>query len=73
MGLGTGSRNMTGTTDGPSSAQGCGNGDLMNSFGIFLQGLLAVMAFSILMCEYIRVCAQLRAALRAVVTPAGWM
>lgn len=24
----------------------------MDSFGIFLQGLLAVMAFSILMCEY---------------------
>lgn len=32
--------------------RGCKNGALMDSFGIFLQGLLAVMAFSILMCEY---------------------
>lgn len=32
--------------------RGCENGALMDSFGIFLQGLLAMMAFSILMCEY---------------------
>lgn len=32
--------------------RGCENGALMDSFGIFLQGLLAVMAFSTLMCEY---------------------
>lgn len=31
---------------------GCENGALMDPFGIFLQGLLAVMAFSTLMCEY---------------------
>nr|XP_020448926.1 store-operated calcium entry regulator STIMATE-like [Monopterus albus] len=31
--------------------RGCKNGALMDSFGIFLQGLLAVMAFSTLMCE----------------------
>lgn len=31
---------------------GCANGALMDSFGIFLQGLLAMMAFSTLMCEY---------------------
>ena len=30
----------------------CENGALMDSFGIFLQGLLAMMAFSTLMCEY---------------------
>lgn len=38
-------------TPGPDN-RGCENGALMDSFGIFLQGLLAVMAFSILMCEY---------------------
>lgn len=32
--------------------RGCENGALMDSFGIFLQGLLAVMAFSTLMCKY---------------------
>lgn len=32
--------------------QRCENGALMDSFGIFLQGLLAVVAFSTLMCEY---------------------
>lgn len=32
--------------------RGCKNGALMDSFGIFLQGLLAVVAFSTLMCEY---------------------
>lgn len=34
--------------------RGCENGALMDSFGIFLQGLLAVMAFSTLMCEYVQ-------------------
>lgn len=34
--------------------RGCKNGALMNSFGIFLQGLLAVMAFSILMLKRFR-------------------
>lgn len=32
--------------------RGCENGAFMDSFGIFLQGLLAVVAFSTLMCEY---------------------
>ncbi|XP_007563407.1 store-operated calcium entry regulator STIMATE isoform X3 [Poecilia formosa] len=32
----------------------CENGDLMDSFGIFLQGLLAVMAFSTLMLKRFR-------------------
>ncbi|XP_040215382.1 store-operated calcium entry regulator STIMATE-like isoform X1 [Rana temporaria] len=54
MGLSTGNRNMTATTDIPGSAQGCGNGAFMDSFGIFLQGLLAVMAFSILMLKRLR-------------------
>lgn len=31
--------------------RGCENGALMDSFGIFLQGLLAMVAFSTLMCE----------------------
>lgn len=45
-------------TSVPSTAKpgadnrGCENGALMDSFGIFLQGLLAVVAFSTLMCEY---------------------
>lgn len=34
--------------------RGCENGALMDSFGIFLQGLLAVMAFSILMLKRFR-------------------
>lgn len=34
-----------------TDARGCENGALMDSFGIFLQGLLAVVAFSTLMCE----------------------
>lgn len=33
--------------------RGCENGALMDSFGIFLQGLLAMVAFSTLMCEYL--------------------
>ncbi len=32
--------------------RGCSNGDFMDSFGIFLQGLLGVVAFSTLMCKY---------------------
>lgn len=35
-----------------TDTRGCENGALMDSFGIFLQGLLAVMAFSTLMCKY---------------------
>ncbi|XP_061730950.1 store-operated calcium entry regulator STIMATE-like isoform X2 [Nerophis ophidion] len=40
-------------TPGPDN-RGCENGALMDSFGIFLQGLLAVMAFSILMLKRLR-------------------
>ncbi|KAM8931013.1 store-operated calcium entry regulator STIMATE-like [Pelodytes ibericus] len=36
------------------SPPGCGNGDMMAGFGIFLQGLLAMMAFSILMLKRFR-------------------
>ena len=47
---------MSTNTSAPSSpmpdAGGCENGALMDSLGIFLQGLLAVLAFSILMCKY---------------------
>lgn len=41
------------TNPGPDP-RGCENGALMDSFGIFLQGLLAVMAFSILMLKRFR-------------------
>ncbi|MED6256709.1 hypothetical protein ATANTOWER_006162 [Ataeniobius toweri] len=47
--------NTTAATSSPApgtDTRGCENGALMDSFGIFLQGLLAVMAFSTLMCEY---------------------
>uniref|UniRef100_A0A3B3DCM5 STIM activating enhance n=1 Tax=Oryzias melastigma TaxID=30732 RepID=A0A3B3DCM5_ORYME len=37
-----------------TKTRGCKNGALMDSFGIFLQGLLAVMAFSILMLKRFR-------------------
>ncbi|XP_042358705.1 store-operated calcium entry regulator STIMATE isoform X1 [Plectropomus leopardus] len=37
-----------------SENRGCENGALMDSFGIFLQGLLAVMAFSTLMLKRFR-------------------
>lgn len=37
-----------------TNPRGCENGALMDSFGIFLQGLLAVMAFSILMLKRFR-------------------
>ncbi|XP_040058633.1 store-operated calcium entry regulator STIMATE [Gasterosteus aculeatus] len=40
-------------TPGPET-RGCENGALMESFGIFLQGLLAMMAFSILMLKRFR-------------------
>ena len=45
----------TSASSGPTrgtDTRGCENGALMDSFGIFLQGLLAVVAFSTLMCEY---------------------
>ncbi|XP_061639516.1 store-operated calcium entry regulator STIMATE-like isoform X1 [Phyllopteryx taeniolatus] len=48
---------LSNTSSGPTPApdnRGCKNGALMNSFGIFLQGLLAVMAFSILMLKRFR-------------------
>uniref|UniRef100_A0A6I8PVP0 STIM activating enhancer n=1 Tax=Xenopus tropicalis TaxID=8364 RepID=A0A6I8PVP0_XENTR len=57
MGTSNGSKSLT---PGPSppdpspTAPGCGNGAMMGSFGIFLQGLLAVMAFSILMLKRLR-------------------
>lgn len=35
-----------------TNTPGCKSGALMDSFGIFLQGLLAVVAFSTLMCKY---------------------
>ncbi|XP_019402968.1 PREDICTED: store-operated calcium entry regulator STIMATE-like [Crocodylus porosus] len=41
--------------DGPSGGdRGCENGALMDSFGIFLQGLLGVVAFSTLMLKRFR-------------------
>lgn len=53
-----------GLTDGPPQPgggaaagpgdRGCENGALMDSFGIFLQGLLGVVAFSTLMREWRR-------------------
>lgn len=53
MGPMTGNRSMT-TGAGPTTSPGCSSGALMGSFGIFLQGLLAVMAFSILMLKRFR-------------------
>jgi len=40
------------STPSDPNARGCSNGDFMNTFGIFLQGLLGVVAFSTLMCKY---------------------
>ncbi|XP_064822637.1 store-operated calcium entry regulator STIMATE-like isoform X1 [Oncorhynchus masou masou] len=37
-----------------ADTRGCENGDLMDSFGIFLQGLLAMVAFSTLMLKRFR-------------------
>ncbi|KAM9325635.1 store-operated calcium entry regulator STIMATE-like isoform 2-T2 [Gastrophryne carolinensis] len=54
MGLSTPSKNITAGTERPDSGQGCGNGAFMGTFGIFLQGVLAVMAFSILMLKRLR-------------------
>lgn len=42
-----------GAAAGPGE-RGCENGALMDSFGIFLQGLLGVVAFSTLMREWRR-------------------
>ncbi|XP_037636312.1 store-operated calcium entry regulator STIMATE [Sebastes umbrosus] len=42
------------TPPGTDNTRGCENGALMDSFGIFLQGLLAVMAFSTLMLKRFR-------------------
>ncbi|KAI9546336.1 hypothetical protein NQZ68_027502 [Dissostichus eleginoides] len=47
----------TSVSDSPTpgtDTRGCENGALMDSFGIFLQGLLAMMAFSILMLKRFR-------------------
>ncbi|XP_075039142.1 store-operated calcium entry regulator STIMATE isoform X1 [Mixophyes fleayi] len=56
MGPSTGNKSLNADTDTDptGAAQGCGNGALMGSFGIFLQGLLAMMAFSILMLKRFR-------------------
>lgn len=46
--------NNTSVSSSPTQGtdnRGCENGALMDSFGIFLQGLLAMVAFSTLMCE----------------------
>lgn len=58
-GRGTGRSSFTNTSVSDSPApgtdtRGCENGALMDSFGIFLQGLLAMMAFSILMLKRFR-------------------
>ncbi|KAJ1110415.1 hypothetical protein NDU88_007767 [Pleurodeles waltl] len=45
---------LSATTQGPPANRGCGNGALMDDFGIFLQGLLAVVAFSTLMLKRFR-------------------
>ncbi|KAM4720902.1 store-operated calcium entry regulator STIMATE-like [Rhinophrynus dorsalis] len=57
MGTTNENRSMSSVTSPLSSSPaspGCSNGALMDSFGIFLQGLLAVMAFSILMLKRFR-------------------
>ncbi|MEQ2265114.1 hypothetical protein XENORESO_002441 [Xenotaenia resolanae] len=49
--------NTTAASSSPApgtDTRGCENGALMDSFGIFLQGLLAVMAFSTLMLKRFR-------------------
>ncbi|CAL8336629.1 unnamed protein product [Merluccius merluccius] len=50
-GLSANTSSAAGTGPDP---RGCENGALMDSFGIFLQGLLAVLAFSILMLKRFR-------------------
>lgn len=35
-----------------ASPHGCDNGALTDRFGVLIQGLLAIVAFSTLMCEY---------------------
>lgn len=35
-----------------SEYQGCVDGSLMDGFSVFIQGLLAVLAFSTLMCKF---------------------
>lgn len=53
-------------------AQGCSNGDFMDSFGIFLQGLLGVVAFSTLMCKYgVAVFIQVRVKWRCTLNACG--
>ncbi|CAB1353500.1 unnamed protein product [Coregonus sp. 'balchen'] len=45
---------MSGPPTRNADTRGCENGDLMDSFGIFLQGLLAMVAFSTLMLKRFR-------------------
>ncbi|XP_053577182.1 store-operated calcium entry regulator STIMATE [Bombina bombina] len=54
MGPSTGNVSMDSRPPPLSPGQGCETGAFMDSFGIFLQGLLAVMAFSILMLKRFR-------------------
>lgn len=35
-----------------ANPHGCDNGALTDRFGVLIQGLLAIVAFSTLMCEY---------------------
>ncbi|XP_015240946.1 PREDICTED: store-operated calcium entry regulator STIMATE-like isoform X2 [Cyprinodon variegatus] len=54
---GVSAANTSATSSSPppgTDTRGCENGALMDSFGIFLQGLLAVMAFSTLMLKRFR-------------------
>ncbi len=36
-----------------ANPHGCDNGALTDRFGVLIQGLLAIVAFSTLMCEYL--------------------
>lgn len=36
-----------------SEYRGCGDGSMMDGFSVFIQGLLAVLAFSTLMCKFL--------------------
>uniref|UniRef100_UPI00358F2A64 store-operated calcium entry regulator STIMATE isoform X2 n=1 Tax=Myxine glutinosa TaxID=7769 RepID=UPI00358F2A64 len=56
VGLGQGGdrRAMSANVSGAANPQGCHNGDLMDTFGVFIQGLLAILAFSILMLKRFR-------------------
>nr|XP_060621869.1 store-operated calcium entry regulator STIMATE [Anolis sagrei ordinatus] len=51
---GAGGASSSATSGAGSGYRGCENGDLMGNFGIFLQGLLGVVAFSLLMLKRFR-------------------